>query len=183
MRLKIKKIIVLCLAGMISALSALAQNEKKDSIMRRHHCGTSLNMDPPLMIMNGIDVKSIRGGFDDINPEDIVDIKILRGQEAIDKYGEQGKNGVVLFKMKKEIKNDLISSTEILKKFEKRSCKNHRLIFKPTQGKEEEYDHEHVVNFVKSKITLKEDSANGDCIVIVEQKKQSHEFLPNKLKK
>jgi hypothetical protein len=165
----IKKIIALCLMSLIPMLSAFAQKEKKDSTWRRHSCVSRLNTDQPLIVMNGIDVRDIRGGFEDIKPKEISEIKILKGQEAIDKYGEKGKNGVIQYTIKRKM--DLISSGEILQNvFKDDSCKTQKLIFKPIEGMEEEYDHTRVVYFMKSKITLKEASASGDCIVIVEQK-------------
>jgi hypothetical protein len=159
-----------CLMSLIPMLSAFAQKEKKDSIRRPFHCGSMFTgNNQPLIVMNGIDVKDIRGGFDDIKPKEISEIKILKGQEAIDKYGEKGKNGVIQYTVKRKM--NVISSEEILQNvFKDDPCKTQKLIFKPTEGMEEEYDHTRVVYFLKSKITLKEASASGDCIVIIEQK-------------
>ncbi|SFZ92259.1 Signal transducer regulating beta-lactamase production, contains metallopeptidase domain [Flaviramulus basaltis] len=46
----------------------------------------------PLFILDG---KEIENKLDDINPNDIEKINILKGERAIEKYGDKGKNGVV----------------------------------------------------------------------------------------
>jgi hypothetical protein len=165
--LLIKKLVVLCLTGMILALSALAQNEKKDSTWRPYHCASSITgNNQPLIIINGINVKDIRG-LKDIIPDDIIDVKIARGQEAIDAYGEEGKNGAILYR----IKIDLISSEEILQnEFKKGSSKNQKLIFKPIHGNKEKFNQRQIVYFEKNRITVKTSGTKDGCIVIVEEK-------------
>ncbi|RKD92834.1 carboxypeptidase-like regulatory domain-containing protein [Mangrovibacterium diazotrophicum] len=55
----------------------------------------------PLIIVDGvnkgnIDVKSL-----EINPENIKSIDVLKGESAIEKYGEEGKDGVILITTKR----------------------------------------------------------------------------------
>jgi len=38
-----------------------------------------------------------------INPDDIESITVLKGKDAIDKYGDEGKNGVILITTKRHI--------------------------------------------------------------------------------
>ena len=54
---------------------------------------------------NGIDIKAtesgaIKNGVVYINPNWIENISLIKGKDAIDKYGSQGKNGVVLFQLR-----------------------------------------------------------------------------------
>ena len=58
-----------------------------------------------LLIIDNVDVGS-DFRIDYINIENIKDFKVLRGEEAMDLYGEKGQNGVILIKLKslKEMK-------------------------------------------------------------------------------
>jgi len=53
----------------------------------------------PLMFIDGKEAseKSLK----DINPDTIEKMEVLKGQQAIDKYGEKGKNGVIMITTKK----------------------------------------------------------------------------------
>jgi hypothetical protein len=53
----------------------------------------------PLMIVDGKEVEE--GGLDDIDPETIASMDVLKGDKAIEKYGDKGKNGVIIIKTKK----------------------------------------------------------------------------------
>ena len=53
----------------------------------------------PLMIVDGKEVDE--GGLDDIDPESIATMDVLKGDKAIEKYGDKGKNGVIIIKTKK----------------------------------------------------------------------------------
>jgi len=82
----------------------------------------SINKDnQPLYIVDGIPIdnnssgsQSINGGTDfgngvnDINPDDIDDIKVIKGFEATSMYGSRGNNGVVLISTKKGKSKNLI---------------------------------------------------------------------------
>lgn len=52
----------------------------------------------PLYIVDDKKVSSI----DDIKPEDIESVSVFKEQAALDTYGEEGKNGVIVVKMKKK---------------------------------------------------------------------------------
>jgi TonB-dependent SusC/RagA subfamily outer membrane receptor len=52
---------------------------------------------PPLIYLDGIEIESA----DNINPEDIKSIDVLKDKTAIAVYGEKGKNGVILITSKK----------------------------------------------------------------------------------
>jgi hypothetical protein len=53
----------------------------------------------PLFFVDGKEVKD--GKLDDINPDSIKNINILKGKVAIDKYGDKAKDGVILIETKK----------------------------------------------------------------------------------
>jgi|GEM_PF-4793301 len=52
-----------------------------------------------LFIVDG--KKMSQGRIQDINPEDIEAIDILKGETAIERYGEEGQNGVIIIRTKK----------------------------------------------------------------------------------
>lgn len=56
-----------------------------------------IKINEPLIILDG---KTIKGTVDSISPETIESITILKGISAIDKYGEEGKNGVLIITSK-----------------------------------------------------------------------------------
>lgn len=56
----------------------------------------------PLYIVDGVEVKSI----DDINPDDIASVNVLKGESATAIYGEKGANGVVVITMKAKTEDD-----------------------------------------------------------------------------
>jgi hypothetical protein len=159
---------LLILIFTLKALSINAQVQKADSTKTIGiRCGSRFTAgDQPLMLINGINIKDIRG-LSDITPDEVIDVKVVKGQEAIDAYGEQGKNGALLYR----IKMNLISSEEILQdEFKKGSCKTQKLIFKPTQGNDQEFNQRHIVYFEKSRVTIRYTGTRDDCIVIVEQR-------------
>ncbi len=53
----------------------------------------------PLMIVDGKEIEGQR--IEDIDPENIATINVLKGDKAIEKYGDKGKNGVVIINTKK----------------------------------------------------------------------------------
>jgi bla regulator protein blaR1 len=69
--------------------------------------GSRLN---PLYILNGVELESLDLT---IQPEDIDRIDVLKGQSAIDKYGEKGKNGVVSITTKNGTSKNLSTTTEV----------------------------------------------------------------------
>lgn len=57
----------------------------------------------PLYIVNG--EKTSKSKIANINPDDIASINVLKGEGAIEEYGDEGKNGVVVITMK-NVKKD-----------------------------------------------------------------------------
>lgn len=53
----------------------------------------------PLIFVDGEEVSTAVAGA--INPQNIASIDVLKGKSATDKYGDQGKDGVILVKLKK----------------------------------------------------------------------------------
>jgi TonB family protein len=64
----------------------------------------------PLYIVDGKEVED----FKTINPDDIANIDVLKGESATALYGEKGKNGVILITMKKEKSFDTSDKTVIV---------------------------------------------------------------------
>lgn len=58
--------------------------------------------EPPLYFVNG--EETLKENAESINPENIASINVLKGEKAIEKYGEKGKNGVVEITMKENKK-------------------------------------------------------------------------------
>ena len=52
----------------------------------------------PLYIIDGKEIEQAKAK--DINPQNIKSIDVLKGQSALEKYGDKGKNGVILITMK-----------------------------------------------------------------------------------
>ncbi len=62
----------------------------------------------PLFIVDGKEAKSIQN----INPNDIENVNVLKGESATKIYGEKGKNGVVIVTLKGGKKQSMIISTK-----------------------------------------------------------------------
>ena len=60
----------------------------------------SKNGKQPLIILDGKEMG--HKSMEDINPDNIESINVLKGSSAIEKYGEKGKDGVVLIKSKQK---------------------------------------------------------------------------------
>ncbi|MDP2112885.1 MAG: TonB family protein [Bacteroidota bacterium] len=67
----------------------------------------------PLIVKDGIVSPNLK--MDDINPNDIESINVLKGESAIAKYGEKGKNGVLEIAIKKP--NPVFSMVEEMPQF------------------------------------------------------------------
>jgi TonB-dependent SusC/RagA subfamily outer membrane receptor len=52
---------------------------------------------PPLYVIDGVEIKSV----ENLKPEEIESISVLKGKSATTLYGEKGKNGVILITTKK----------------------------------------------------------------------------------
>nr|WP_321247379.1 M56 family metallopeptidase [uncultured Psychroserpens sp.] len=90
-----------------------SQNNKRNVFVTRS--------EEPLFIINGEVVK--RSLFEDVDPDDIKTINVLKGTSAFESYGDKGKNGVVMMftkKSKKEFKDysyNTNSNEEVTYKF------------------------------------------------------------------
>jgi TonB-dependent SusC/RagA subfamily outer membrane receptor len=58
----------------------------------------------PLYILSTPDGEKELPGFENIKPEDIESISVLKDKSATSKYGEKGKNGVIIITLKKNSK-------------------------------------------------------------------------------
>jgi TonB family protein len=67
----------------------------------------------PLFILDGKEVPNI----DDVNPENIEKIDVLKGESATELYGEKGKNGVIVIKSKQKSETNTITSELELRQF------------------------------------------------------------------
>ncbi|MCE7055071.1 TonB-dependent receptor plug domain-containing protein [Algoriphagus sp. AGSA1] len=61
--------------------------------------GTGQENAPLYMIESTDGIKQVEG-LQDINPDDIESINVLKDDSAVKKYGEKGKNGVIIVKLK-----------------------------------------------------------------------------------
>jgi len=68
---------------------------------------------PPLFILDGIEVATI----DDISPEAIASIEVLKDKSATDLYGKRGENGVIVITTKKHAEQNKITTELELRKF------------------------------------------------------------------
>ncbi len=59
----------------------------------------STDKEKPLMIVDGKEITN--GSIDDISPDKIEKMEVLKGEKAYEKYGEKGKNGVIMITTKK----------------------------------------------------------------------------------
>jgi hypothetical protein len=94
----------------LSTITVVAQ-QPPDSISQqqsitipicRKPSASSLKKRQPLYVLNGTAIG--RRKIKRIDPDRITSIKILKGKEAIEQYGEKGKNGVILLTSEKEPK-------------------------------------------------------------------------------
>lgn len=66
--------------------------------------GTSSNSTPPLYYMDTKDGMKQLKDLSAINPDNIQSIEVLKDKSAIDLFGEKGKNGVIIIKLKEDPK-------------------------------------------------------------------------------
>lgn len=64
-----------------------------------------------------IDGEEFQGNLDDINPDDIKSIDVLKGESGTKHYGEKGKNGVIVITSKKFAEQNKITTEMELRKF------------------------------------------------------------------
>ncbi|MBR6496109.1 MAG: TonB-dependent receptor plug domain-containing protein, partial [Rikenellaceae bacterium] len=66
----------------------------------------------PLYILNGKEISAEE--FKGLDPNSIADIKIIKGEEAVSKYGEKAANGVFLITAKKDFKQQKIDNEDVV---------------------------------------------------------------------
>ena len=89
--------------------SRLESTQKSERMSLKSPAGSK----PPLFILNGKEVKTI----DDISPQDIERIDVLKEKSATGLYGEKGKNGVIVITTKKYAAQNKITTQLELRKF------------------------------------------------------------------
>ena len=77
---------------------------KKDDATNNDHIGIMSTNPQPIIIIDGVEVK---GSLNDISPDDIESMSVFKGDDAINKYGSKGKNGVVEITTKKITENNI----------------------------------------------------------------------------
>jgi len=82
------------LSGQVSGLEIKDHKNKSSDLVQLRGVSSINNNTEPLFIINGKIVNE--SSFKTLNPSDIIEIKTLKGEEAITSYGERGKNGVIL---------------------------------------------------------------------------------------
>ncbi len=84
----------------------------------------------PLFIVDGMPVNSI----EQINPNDIESVSVLKNKSATELYGEKGKNGVVLITMKKPVNSNVSENQTVAKD----TVKIRRKIITNSKGEKQE---------------------------------------------
>ncbi|GAB3267222.1 hypothetical protein GCM10027347_35830 [Larkinella harenae] len=91
----------------LASLTACEEPASKETVQQPSGTVSLRTTEPttqPLYILNGkkMDVSSAKKEpLSDLNPNDIQSIDVLKGEKAISKYGQEGKNGVILITTKK----------------------------------------------------------------------------------
>jgi len=93
-----------------TCMAGLAQEKEIKSV--EEQVEKSKELPQPLFVIDGVkkvisqepgEKKKDLDAALNISPSDIESISVLKGQDAIDKYGEEGKNGVILITTKSYI--------------------------------------------------------------------------------
>jgi hypothetical protein len=78
-----------------------AQMNPINSVPVRNYCGCGGKAGPPpLYILDGIEITDLKM---DLRPNEIESIKVLSNQKDVEKYGEKGKNGIIIITTKKNL--------------------------------------------------------------------------------
>lgn len=112
---KLYGVILFLLLGVnVPAQTKLAIEKPKEA-QRIRICApsrASLIENQPLYVIDNVPMnKRIIGS---LSPDNIEEIKVLRAEEALSKYGNKGKNGAIVISLKKKVK--FVSLTAILEK-------------------------------------------------------------------
>lgn len=70
-------------------------------VLKIKNKGTMKNEEPIFIVMDGDEEKRVKK-IKQVNPDEIESIEVVKGNAAIVKYGKEGKNGVVIVKLKNE---------------------------------------------------------------------------------
>lgn len=79
---------------------SISQQQSITNPICRKPSASNLKKLQPLYVLNGTAIGHRK--IKRIDPDKITSIKILKGKEAIEQYGEKGKNGVILLTLEKE---------------------------------------------------------------------------------
>ncbi|WP_425077466.1 alpha-2-macroglobulin family protein [Psychroserpens sp. S379A] len=94
------------LSGQVSGLNISTDNEQPDSDTSTILRGvSSKDFSEALFVIDGEIVNE--DNFSRLKPEDILNVKVLKGDEAITLYGKKGENGVIVITTKSGSLNDL----------------------------------------------------------------------------
>lgn len=66
----------------------------------------------PLYIIDGVFTKNTEF-FLNLNPEDVYTIKLVNQERKLQRFGEMGKNGIVLVQTKKSVANKVVASSTV----------------------------------------------------------------------
>lgn len=86
----------------------------KDYPVRMSPTTQILSTPKPLYIIDG---EEFQGNLDDLNPDDIKSIDVLKGESGTQHFGEKGKNGVIVITSKQKAETNTITSELELRKF------------------------------------------------------------------
>jgi len=89
--------------------SKLVSAQNSENMRLRSPSGS----EPPLFILDGKEVP----GIDDVSPAEVESINVLKGESAIELYGEKGKDGVVVVTTKQFAEQNKITSELELRQF------------------------------------------------------------------
>ncbi|AHM59093.1 TonB family protein [Flammeovirgaceae bacterium 311] len=107
-------IILLSCIQLVSAQVEHLENEKK-GVTIRLNCGPKVSSLPPLYVLKYkqqeyiIDSTEIKR----LNPNDIIDLDVLTGDAAVEKYGDNGNNGVILIQVSKATIKSFLRKEEL----------------------------------------------------------------------
>src|SRR5690242_12744632 len=97
------------LIGFLVCLGTITQAQTPDTVIILNEKDfyqpiVKFNFNQPLFILNG--KKFSYDSLEVLNPNSIESINIIKGLEAREKYGDDGKNGVVIIKLKEVAKKE-----------------------------------------------------------------------------
>lgn len=113
---KIKLITVLFIAVFVT--KGTAQSNSLESIVfeaKYEYCRNYQRENAIIMIINGIEIRSKGNDFEKIDPNDIEGVKLLKAQDARNKYGDRAFVGVGEITLKKDV---FVKYEKILKEIE-----------------------------------------------------------------